>query len=86
MDVEDKKKLDYLLVLAQENNVYLKKIRKVQKTGQIFKIVYWTFVIILMFGGFYFLQPYLNMLNVSSEGLAGIKQAAGMQSLIIQKK
>ena len=86
MDVEDEKKIDLMLVLAQETNVYVKKIRKVQKTGQIFKIVYWTFIIILMFGGFYFLQPYLNVLNPYSTGITGLKNAVNLQSSMVQKK
>ena len=87
MDVEDKKKIDMMLVLAQETNVYVKKIRKVQKAGQIFSMIYWTFIIILVFGGFYFLQPYLNVFNIYSGGISGLRQAASMQqNSVIQKK
>ena len=86
MDIEDKKKIDLMLVLAQETNVYVKKIRKVQKVGQIFKITYWVFIIILMLGGFYFLQPYASLFNPYSMGMHGLENAVNLQNSTLQKK
>ena len=39
------------------------KIRKVQRNGNTARAIYWTFIILLGFGAFYFVQPYLTQLK-----------------------
>lgn len=54
--------LEEQLELSRENNAILKKIRRVQKNSQIFRIVYWFIIIGISVGAFYFIQPYLESL------------------------
>jgi len=81
MDAEDKKNIAEILRLSQENNAYLKKVRSSQKTAQIFKTIYWIFILCVMFGGLYFAKPYLNVLSMYSEGINGLKGAASINLL-----
>ncbi len=41
----------------------VKKIRKVQRTTNSARFVYWMFIILLGLGAFYFVQPYLTQLK-----------------------
>jgi hypothetical protein len=74
MDDEDKKKLDRVLELAEENNKYIRKVRSTQKTNQMVKAIYWTVIIVFMLGGFIYLKPYFKTLS----GLySGVNNADG---------
>ena len=46
--------------LTRQNNDLLKKIRRVQKIGQITRMFYWILIIGVTFGAFYFIQPYIK--------------------------
>ncbi|MBP9766013.1 MAG: hypothetical protein KBD12_02170 [Candidatus Pacebacteria bacterium] len=54
--------LEKLSELVKENNELLKKLEKYQKINSIFKIVYWVFILLSVFGAYYFLQPFVNSL------------------------
>ena len=87
MDAEDKQKLDRLLELAEDNNAYIKKVRSSQKTAQMFKAIYWVVIIIVMLGGFYFIQPYVaDMVNLYNGGIGAIKTVQNFQAPAIPKK
>jgi hypothetical protein len=60
MDPEDKKLLEKVYELAEENNEMLRKVRAVQKRAFFFQIVRWVFIIGIAIGAFYFLQPYVD--------------------------
>lgn len=62
VDADDKSKLDRALKLAEENNEYIKKVYRYQKTAQAFKALYWIVIILFMVGGFFALKPYLSTL------------------------
>lgn len=79
--VEDKDshKLDTILELTKENHTMLKKIRSVQKTNQMFRAIYWVFIIATVLGAFYFVKPYFdNILEVYSS-LGGLGTKNGLQ-------
>ena len=63
MDADDKKKLDRILELAEENNQYIRKVRNSQKTSQMIKAIYWVVVVTFVLGGFYYIQPYIKSLT-----------------------
>lgn len=63
MDQEDKKKLDRILELAEENNAYIRRVRSTQKTSQMLKAIYWVVIVLFAVGGFYYLKPYLNSIT-----------------------
>lgn len=78
MDAEDKKKLDHMVQLVEENHVYIKKIHRSLKLSQTIKAVYWVIIIIFVLGGFYFLKPYLATLSNVYSTVSG-KQGTGFQ-------
>ncbi len=87
MDAEDKKKLDRILELVESNNTSINQIRRSQKNTQIFKAVYWLVIFIVMFGGLYFLQPYVNnLVGLYNGGIGALKSVQNIQSTINQKK
>ena len=63
MDAEDKKKLDRILALAEENNEYVRQVRKGQKTSQMFKAIWWVIGLAVAASAYYSLQPYLGTLS-----------------------
>ena len=65
MDAEDKKKLDKILALAEENNEYVWQVRRGQKTSQMWKAIWWVLGIAVAASAYYSLKPYLGTLNAA---------------------
>ena len=93
VDEEVSKKIDRILALTEENNLYIRKVRSTQKNSQIFKAVYWIAIIIFAVGGFYFLQPYVSTLMNLYSSTTGkpassfsIPDAAQLQNLVKELK
>ena len=63
MDEESTKDLNKVLDLVKENNKMLRKIRRGQKRSQIVRIAYWLIIIGISVGAYYYIQPYINMLQ-----------------------
>ncbi|MBP6857804.1 MAG: hypothetical protein KBC11_01265 [Candidatus Pacebacteria bacterium] len=53
----------------EKNTEILTRIRRVQKNSQLFKIFYWTIILLATFGAFYYIQPYLNQLVETYTGV-----------------
>ncbi len=53
----------------EKNHQLLVRIRRVQRNGQLFKIFYWVLILMLAFGSFYFIQPYLSQLLETYTGI-----------------
>ena len=92
MDADDKKKLDRILELAEENNQYIRKVRNSQKTSQMIKAIYWVVVVTFVLGGFYYIQPYIKSLTGIYSATTGksanfqFSDTAQIQSLLEQFK
>lgn len=75
MDAEDKQKLDRILQLTEENNTFIKKIRKSQRNAALFRLFYWLVIIAITFGAYYVAKPYVgeinNFFSQASENLKG---------------
>lgn len=72
MDAETKKLLTDNLELAKQNNEILHKLVRAQKMAIVYRIVYWSIIILSTFGAYYFIQPFLeNMFSVYSGGVEG---------------
>ena len=70
MDEETKKFLEETYALNKQNNDMLKKLVLYQKWSQIYRIVYWSIIILSAIGFFYFLKPLLgNLVNVYTGGV-----------------
>ncbi len=63
MDPETKKILDEEIMLSKENNVMLKKLVRSQKMMTIYRIVYWSIIILSTVGVYYFIQPFLSSIT-----------------------
>ncbi len=62
-------RFEELYTLTKENNIILKKVRRGQVTAQWTRAFYWIFIVVLTFGGLYFIKPYLtNVLNIYTGG------------------
>ena len=76
MTPEEKMLLERTAKLAQENNDLLHKLNRRAKLGTAIKVLYWTVIIGLSFGAFYFIQPYLDFLS----GVGGSSPGSGNSS------
>ncbi len=73
MDGDVKNLLEENLRISKENNLMLLKLLKAQKWAQIYRVVYWAIIILVSFGSFYFIQPYLgSLLNLYSGGVSNV--------------
>ena len=57
------------LELAEENNEMLKKLRRTQKFGLVIKILYWALVLGVAVGAYYFIQPFVDQIGSTYNGL-----------------
>lgn len=60
MDHDMEQKINQLMHLTEENNRLLRKVRRVQKWGQITSTIRYIVVIGIAVGAFYFLKPYYD--------------------------
>lgn len=68
MTPEDRRLLEEVKALAEENSKMLKSIQRLNRTGAILKITYWVIIIGVSFGAFYFIQPYFDALKQAAGG------------------
>ncbi len=74
MDPESKQLLQNTLVLTEENNKMLHKIRGVQKRETIWRTLKILVIIGIAFGSFYFIEPYLNKIMNLYNSVIGMEQ------------
>jgi hypothetical protein len=75
MTPEERSLLERTAALAEENNKLLKSMQKSARWRTVFQIGYWAIIIILTFGAFYFIQPYINSLTGALDGASGTGQS-----------
>jgi len=64
---ENDKILKKILDKVEENNDIIKNLQSAMRWGRFFRIFYWVIIVGMMFGAYYFTQPYIeNLLNVYS--------------------
>lgn len=54
---------------VEKNYQVTLKIRRVQRNAQLFKLFYWVLIILIGFGAFYFIQPYLMQIIDTYTGI-----------------
>ena len=74
MDQESKQLLQNTLVLAEENNKMLHKIRGVQKRGTLWQVLKLIIIIGIALGSFYYIEPYLNKIIDLYNSVSGMQQ------------
>lgn len=62
MTPEEKSLLERTYKLAEENNTILKSIRRTNRFSTAVKITYWAIILIISFGAYYLIQPYVTAL------------------------
>lgn len=50
--------------IERENNELLKKVRVFQKRSLMSKLIYWLLVALVLFGGYYYIRPFLQKINL----------------------
>lgn len=60
MDNETREKIDRVLELVEENNELLHKMHRSARFAFFIRVAYWTILILLSLGAFYFIQPYIE--------------------------
>ena len=85
MDEETKKLISDNYALNMENNEMLKKLILFQKWNQIYKIAYWSIIILSAIGAFYFIKPMLGNLFSVYTGGTGISNFSDVKNKISDK-
>lgn len=67
MSPEEKALLERTYRLAEENNDMLRSLRRYQRLGSAFRVLYWALIILTSVGAYYFVQPYIQ----AASGLYG---------------
>ncbi len=57
---EEKKLLERVAVLSEENNQILRGIRRSNRWGTAIKIFYWVVILAISFGTYIYIQPYVQ--------------------------
>ena len=77
MTPEERSLLERTHKLAEENNAILRSIRRSNRFGTIMRILYWVLIIVLSFGAYYLIQPYLQAVTGAygnlQDGLQGLQ-------------
>ncbi len=62
MSPEEKSLLENMYTLVKENNELLHSLQRRARLATAMKVFYWAVIILLSFGAYYFIQPYVEML------------------------
>jgi hypothetical protein len=76
---ELKELLEENIKISRDNNEILTKLYRSYQRGRLVKIIYWSFIILVTFGAYYLIQPYIEMLG---QAYGGIKtQVEGIHTI-----
>lgn len=85
MTPEEKSLLQRALKLSEENNSILRSMRRSNRVSMFLRIIYWLIIIGLSVGAYYFIQPYVSVLQGLLGGNKGSSSSAatsgGLSSL-----
>jgi Trk-type K+ transport system membrane component len=62
MESEDKRKLDRILELSEDNNSMLKKLVRAMRWAKLIRVVYIIIIVGSAVGIFYFMQPFVDQI------------------------
>lgn len=68
MTPDDRRLLEEVKSLAEENSKMLRSIQRMNRTSAVLKMIYWIVILGISFGAFYFMQPYLDALKNAAGG------------------
>jgi hypothetical protein len=71
MSPEEKELLEKTYALAEENNQILRGIRRINRWGVAYKVVYWVLIIALSYGAYVYIEPYVGQLVETYKSIMG---------------
>lgn len=74
MTPEERSLIERTYKLAEENNEILRTIRRSNRVSMIMRVAYWVIILIVSFGAYYFIQPYVEMMLGAYDSLQGSLQ------------
>jgi hypothetical protein len=77
MNPEEKKLLERVAVLSEENNQILRGIRRANRWGAVVKAFYWVIIIGISYGTFVYIQPYFDKIMGTYQNLQGQVESVG---------
>ena len=82
MTPEERSLLERTHKLAEENNEILRSIRRTNRFSVIMRVLYWAIILVVSFGAYYFIQPYLETMLGAYDQIQGSLQGiqGGMNS------
>ena len=69
MTPDERELLTQSIKIAEENNKMLRSMRRSARFSSFLRVVYWVIILVTAFGSYYFLQPYLNAIIKSYNGM-----------------
>jgi hypothetical protein len=69
MDPEEKELLRKSFALSQENNEILRSMRRNARVSSLFRAIYWIAIIVVTYMAYQYLQPYLQKLEATYQGV-----------------
>jgi hypothetical protein len=69
MTPEERELLKETAELTKENNEILLSLRRSARISTVMRVVYWLVIILLSFGAYYFIQPYIDIFIKSYSGM-----------------
>lgn len=81
MTPEEKELLEKTHLLAEENNKILVGIRRANRWGIAYKVLYWVVVLAVSYGAYVYIQPFVDQIVDSYKSIMGttneVKEATG---------
>ncbi len=72
MTPEEKSLLERTYKLAEENNTLLHSMRRSARIANVMRVLYWVVIILLSYGAYFAIQPYMSFLASSLPSLQEI--------------
>ena len=74
MEPEDRKMLAEVLAISQQNNRMLRQMRREVLWARFLHVVYWIVIIVIACISYYYIKPYIGLLNQAIETSASLSK------------
>jgi hypothetical protein len=83
MTPEERSLLERTYKMTEDNNAMLRSIRRSSRISNIMRGIYWGVIILLSFGAYYFIQPYVNtMLGLFNQSGSNVNSGQSSVDLL----
>ena len=73
MDSDDKRMLEKVMQMTEQNNRILRKMRREVLWGRFFHFIYWVLIIGIAVVSYYYIKPYLGSLDNALQTIDKVK-------------